>query len=322
VCQVAVLARVVVLVAVLVSACTVPVSGTPEAGETLPAVPAELTAEAVFDDLTTVDPCSLTDLSVFETFGSATFGTPDWLDYCVVNVELTGGGAVTMNIGLFGELAATPELEGRRVKDVERGVWVGAYSDDPEYCTQLLVFPDEVTMEVHGYAAEGDVDGCPMVEAGMDHAIEVVLAEGVEHRTPEQNSFVLVDPCSLVSDADVTTATGLAGLRKPADHPGKHRCYWEAGETAGLAINFGAGPRLSGTQDLAGRPSVVDSQDVGERSYCTVETAHIPFTEVEGVDDAFELASVYVRLPSGQSDAACAAARAIAELVWPKLPAA
>ena len=56
----AVLPRVIALAAVAVlSACTTQVSGTPVAGDTLPPPePKELTAEAVFDDLTTVDPCS------------------------------------------------------------------------------------------------------------------------------------------------------------------------------------------------------------------------------------------------------------------------
>ena len=62
--------------------------------------------------------------------------------------------------------------------------------------------------------------------------------------------------------------------------------------------------------------------EVSERSFCTVETGHIPFTEVAGVADQVELASVFVTMPPGQSAAACTAAQAVAEGLWPKLPAA
>jgi hypothetical protein len=60
-------------------------------------------------------------------------------------------------------------------------------------------------------------------------------------------------------------------------------------------------------------------RNVGEHDYCAVETGHLPFTEIEG-EDAVEVASVYVRMPTGQAGKACAAATAVAELVWPELP--
>jgi hypothetical protein len=50
---------------------------------------------------------------------------------------------------------------------------------------------------------------------------------------------------------------------------------------------------------VAGRPTVVIPVEVEARSYCSVRTAHIPFTEVDGVDDYFEVARVFVRLPPG-----------------------
>lgn len=82
------LPRVVTVVACLVlSACTTQVGGTPVAGTTLPEEPAELTASAVFDDLTTVDPCSLTSPSVFSSFGAADFAIPESLDYCAISVK-------------------------------------------------------------------------------------------------------------------------------------------------------------------------------------------------------------------------------------------
>ncbi len=60
-------------------------------------------------------------------------------------------------------------------------------------------------------------------------------------------------------------------------------------------------------------------RQVGENDYRAVGTGHLPFTEIES-EDVVEVASVYVRVPTGQVAKACAAATAVAELVWPELP--
>jgi hypothetical protein len=326
----AVLSRVAAVVAVAVlSACTAPVGGTPVPGTTLPPEPDELTAEHVFDDLTTVDPCALTEPSVFDEFGDTDFATPESLDYCAISVAPPGGGSVVVAVGAFGQLTAQPGLVGKRVRDVERGLWVGQQDDTPSSCSQLLVFADGVTLQVQGSVYDGDADTCPLVEAGMARVVDVVLDGDVAHRSPSRNSLVLVDPCSLVDDEVVGAVPGLAGARRPSEYPGRHTCFWEAGVEVTVRLQFGAGPEPSvysdgATEDpVAGRPSATNPYpEVGEASYCSVETAHIPFTEVAGDDEVFEVAGVYVRMPAGQVAAGCAAARAVAEAVWPALPAA
>ena len=325
-----VLPRVVLVAACLVlSACTTRVGGTPVAGTTLPEEPAELTASAVFDDLTTVDPCSLTSPSVFSSFGEAAFATPESFDYCAISVKPSADNEAVIAVGAFGELDAQPELQGKRVKDVDGGLWVGQQDDTPDYCSQQLVFPDGVTVQVQGSLYLGEVDACPMVEAGMDQLIKAVQDGDVEHRSPERSSLVLIDPCSMVDDDAVSAIPGLAGARQPNDYPGGHTCFWEVSPDVTVRLQFGAGPkptasREGATEDpVAGRPTATNPYpDFGARSFCAVETAHIPFTEVSEVDDMFELASVYVRMPEGQVATGCAAARAVAELVWPKLPEA
>jgi hypothetical protein len=316
----------VLLAVVLLSACTSRVGGTPVAGDTLPP-PKELTSEVVFDDLRTVDPCSLADPDVLDAFGGADFGKPESLDYCAIEVKPTVGGDAVISVGAFGTLDAVPEVQGKRVKDVDRGLWIGQQDDSPGFCTQLLVFPDDVTMQVQGTVFEGDADTCPMVEAAMDHAVSVVLDEGVEHREATRDSLLLVDPCSLIDDADVAAVAGLTGLRKSDEYPAKHNCFWEGpGGTVTARLQFVAGPKpgaygRAGANEnpVAGRPSALNPYpEVGQASYCSVETAGIPFSEVTG--DYFEIASVFVRMPGGQVDAGCVAAQAVAQQVWPKLP--
>jgi hypothetical protein len=325
----AVLPRVVAAVAVAVlSACTSQVGGAPVAGTTVPEEPEELTAESVFEDPTTIAPCSLVDPSVLESFGGAELGQPESLDYCAISVDPPDGTDVLIAVGELGVLDAAPEVRSQRVKEVDGGLWVGQQDNIPSYCSQLLVFPDEVTMKVEGIARDGgDADTCPMVEAAMDHAVEVILDGGVEHREPEDNSLVTLDPCSLVSDGEIGAIPGLSGARRPNPFPGKHICFWEAGPQVTVRLQFGAGappaPHGPGAnQDpLAGRPTVMNLfEELGEYSYCSVESAHIPFEEVEGTTGAVEVANVFVRMPKGQVVEGCVAVRTVAGLVWPKLP--
>jgi hypothetical protein len=322
-----------VVCVVLLSACTARVGGSPVAGDTLPPPeePAELTAELVFGDFATIAPCSLTDPDVFDEFGDADFATPESLDYCAISVDPSGGGAAVISVGALGALEDEPELAAHRVDDLDGGLWIGQQDDDPQFCSQLLVFPDDVTMQVAGSAYEGEPDTCAMVEAGMAHAVEAILAEEVEHRDPDEDSLQSIDPCDTVRDREVSAIAGLAGAERRLAFPGEHTCYWtvpDAATRTSVRVVFGAGPVPRGLADganenpVAGRPTATNPYpSLGDGSYCAVETGHIPFDEVDG-EDAVELASVFVRMPAGQVTAACAAAVAVATIVWQELPAA
>jgi hypothetical protein len=302
---------------IALSACTARYGGVPTAGDTLPE-PTELTARSVFNDFTTVAPCSLTDPTVFKAFGNASFGEPEsTLDYCTILIETATNASVTVSVGLLEELAASPDLD--RKRDVEPGMWIGQRPGDTAVCSQVLVFPDDVTVEVYVYESAGEADTCSIAEAAMDHLLEVVLNGEVTHREPARNSLVRLDPCTLVTATDIAAIPALAGVVKPFDYPGKHKCRWIQGDV-GVVVAFGAGPQPATTLPEAGRPTTITPIDLPTRSYCTVETAHIPFTEVPGVANQVELASVYVHLPAGQSAQACTAARTVAGVLWPKLP--
>ena len=318
--------RALLLLAVLVvSACTTRVGGAPVAGTTLPK---DLTAKAAFGDLRTVDPCSLTSPDVLKEFGDADFGTPESLEYCSLKVDAASGGSALVMVGAFGSLDDVPELMGKQVKKLDRGLWIGQDDDTRSFCSQLLVFPDGVTMQVQGTIFEGDVDTCPMVEAAMTRAAQVVLDGGVKHRKPADGSLQLVDPCSLVDESQVEAVPGLSSVREKNTYPARHSCFWQGGGgvvTARLEFLSGAKPaahQSGGNENpVAGRPSATNPYpSVGDSAYCTVETGGVPYTDVDG--DWVEVASVFIRMPAGQVAAACAAAQGIAQLAWPKLPKA
>jgi hypothetical protein len=291
----------------------------------------EPTAENLLGDLTTVDPCSLTDVSVFESYGTAKFATPESLDYCAISVAPGPGVEVIVTIGELGELSESPELEGKRLRELDDGMFVADRDDTAGFCAQALVFTDEVTLDVASSTYQGTApDTCPMVVAAVDEVLAVIEDDGVEHRSPGPDSLVSLDPCSLVDDDAITALPGLTGATRH-EYPGHHQCYWETSSAAdrmSVRLVFGAGavPTPYGTgankNPIEGRASVTNPiPDAGAASFCTIDTGHVPFDEVEGQSGMVELASVFARMPKGQVKAACQVAVAVAKAVWPRLPA-
>jgi hypothetical protein len=312
------------------AACSSRVGGEPAAATTVSSAPQEPSAENLLGDLTTIDPCSLTDPAVFQPYGTATFATPESLDYCAVTVTPGAGIEVIVTIGELGELSESPELEGKHVRELDDGLFVAERDNTTGFCAHALVFTDEVTLDVASSTYQGTApDTCPMIDAAMNKVVEVIEGDGVEHRSPEPDSLMSVDPCSLIDDAAITALPGLTGaLRR--EYPGHHQCYWEtssAQDRMSVRLVFGAGavPTPYGTgankKPIAGRASVTNPiPDAGAASFCTVDTGHIPFDEVDGQTGMVELASVFARMPKGKVKAACQVAVAVATAVWPRLP--
>lgn len=316
------------LCAVSLSACATIVGGRPVAGDR-PPPPAELTSAAVFDDLTTVDPCSLVDLDAFTEFGEAELGAPESLDYCAVVVS-GDDSEVSLSIGELAELDGEPTDDDERVREFDGGLWVWEVDGDPAYCTHQLVFPDDVTLEAAAFADDGEEDTCPMVEAAIEAVVGVLVDDAVEHRDVEEHSLVGIDPCDLIDDDQVAAIPGFAGAQQGYESPARHTCYWDVPSNENLTVQllFGAGAPPdayepgANTNPVAGRPTATNPYpDIGDSAYCMTETGHIPFREIEGHENVVEIASVIVGAPKGQVDLACQAAVALATVAWPELPA-
>lgn len=328
----------VLVVAVLggsaLAGCSARVGGEPVAatvGVTTASEPPEPTAENVLGDYATIDPCSLTDPEVFAAFGTAEFATPESLDYCAITIEPSAGVQVIMSIGLLGLLSDSPEIQSKKIEDLDGGMYTVRRDASPGFCSQALVFVDEVTLDVGSSTFQGDSpDTCPMVDAGMRKAVEVIQDGGIEHREPGADSLIPLNPCSMVEDATITALPGFTAAKR-REYPAHHQCYWETSagdERLSVRLMFSAGqppttwaPNGANSNPIAGRPSVTNPfPDAGTSSFCTVDTGHIPFEEVDVTADIVELASVFVRTPKGQVDAGCQAAVAVATQVWPQLP--
>jgi hypothetical protein len=315
---------------VALTGCGTRVGGQPVAATSLPPRADDHSAATMLGDLPTLAPCSLTDPAVFAEFGTATYATPESLDYCAIAVKPQSGVDVVLTVGQLGRLSDTPDLAGRRIRDVDDDRYVAQSDDGAGSCTQSLVFPDEVTLEIAGTSYEGTPpDTCGMVTAAMNKVIEVLDGGEVGHRSSADDSFAGLDPCSLVEDGTVTALPGFAAAQR-RESPGRHQCYWEtstAPDRMSIRLMFAAGPVPAVTgagaksTPISGRPTVTTPYpEVGDAAYCAVESGHIAFDEVPGQEGMVELAEVYVRVPKGAVDQGCQAATAVATAVWPALP--
>lgn len=323
-------ALVALAVLVALAGCSTRLGGLPVAATSLPPSPDDHTAEAMLGDFTTLAPCSLTDPHAFDAFGTASYGVPESLDYCAISVKPKPGVEIVLSVGQLGLLATTPDLAGKRIRDVDEDRYVAQSDDTAGYCAQSLVFPDEVTLEITSSPYEGEApDTCGMVAAAMDKVVEVLDGGEVGHRSSGSDSLVGLDPCSLVDDGTVTALPGFAAAQR-REYPGRHQCYWEtstAPDRMSIRLMFAAGtaPVATGagakSTPVGGRATVTTPYpDVGDGAYCAVESGHVPFDEVPAQTGMVELAEVYVRVPKGKVDQGCQAATAVATKVWPALP--
>lgn len=321
-----------VLVAVLaVAGCSTRLGGVPGAATTLESEsePSANTASNLLGDLAAFDPCSLTEPDVFAAFGDAEWGTVESLDYCTVDVTPDDGGLILLTIGQLDDLTENPNAT--EIEQLDGRLWIAQPIDEATLCTLLLVFEDNVTLEVTGSAVEGEEPRlCSVVRSGMDEVVRIIEAGEVGERDPPDRSLQPIDPCELLPDETVAAQSGMSGSER-YEPPARHVCRWSASpgpEAMTVRVVFNAGPPPSVSRpgsvsrQIAGRSTIVTPvPELGSVSYCLVDAPHVEF-ESPGQDGLVEIASVWVRAAAGQVNLACQVATALATEVWPRLPSA
>src|SRR5438093_10163029 len=117
-----------VLALTLLSGCTNEIGGSAVSGPSssrpaptsLPA-PQQSGGAGLLGELSTVDPCSLTDPGVFSPFGTATLGAPDSLDDCLVEIRTSDATTVPLYVGSLDRVEALPDLAGRPSTELASG---------------------------------------------------------------------------------------------------------------------------------------------------------------------------------------------------------
>jgi hypothetical protein len=302
----------------------------PRSTSSAPAEPgADGTSTSLLGEFHTVDSCSLTDPAEFAGFGTSKFGVLDSLDECLVEIATDNPEEpISVYVGNLDHVEAFPDIRGKKSKDVADGLKVVEYESESTYCSQILVFPDGVTMTVSAAPYRGEeAKLCDLVTTGMGKAVRVIEDGQVRHRTYPSNSLATVDPCVLVPREALAAVPNLGSVF-PKSYPAKHNCLWASedavnGPRLRVMIVAGTPPKATGTGSselpIAGRATVLSqSSTAGSNVYCFAETGHVALQDQPGV---VEKVFVSVRLPKGQSDAVCRAANDVANLVWPRLPA-
>jgi hypothetical protein len=192
------------------------------------ALPAQ--ARTALGDLTTLDPCSLVSPADFAASGTATFGDPQSLDYCVVEMQSPGaqteihvGEIVDASYNFNGASAASgsPLPGGQQLQSTGIG---------GDTCQSELLFTDHLGLLTTATPSDGPatLSTCKLSTAAMSGAMSAIAAHRVAHRTYPAHSFGPVDACTVLTRAVVSAAlTPLTGV-KPHAHPAKHQCEYGA----------------------------------------------------------------------------------------------
>lgn len=312
---------------VTVGGCTSVVSGSAMPNEAAGALAVRLGgADGGLGDLTTVDFCSLLDGKAIKDLArhqNVEFGS---LDYCVLFAEADGE-----DIQVSVELTNPPP--NLHNLDLERRDWlpdplrVGPHDDVEGGCEAAIFFKDGKAVlsfaartlpDDKGEPTVDQDDLCDIADALRKAAAAVIVEGRVKHTDYAANSLGRVDPCTLLTGQQINTAMPTT-FKPQVGNPTKHRCTWGVHEELELAAEISDWPldeEFYAPETIAGRPSFVNTEKDGGFAYCEVVTANI-----EDAPNTRETLSVYVSDKIDKPDP-CIAARKLAAVVWPQLPAA
>ncbi|MFI7680203.1 hypothetical protein [Actinophytocola sp. NPDC049390] len=302
--------------ALVLAACTAGVDGTP-----VPAGEAPLTAAAL-GDLTSVDPCSLTGPAAFADVGSARMPGMPTFDDCRVTVAAPDGHAYVW-VGLLRDATTLrDDLEPRDRPG--RGTTIGSLGGT---CDAALVLTDGLALTAWAEPAYGspldDTTLCALTEGALRGAYQVLDGGRVEHWVPPVSSLAVLDACDVVMIRHVQAALDLDAVDE-TPFPAGHRCRWGAPDrdSPGVDVEF----RVAESAEDVGVPAGTDAELVGGRATwlvehtdrtCTAVTEHVQFAPGAGTHE-YALLRVVTAPRRGRDG--CAAAKQLAERVWPELP--
>lgn len=316
---------------VFVAGCTSGVSGTPSSGGgDVAAAKEPLTSANAFDDISTVDPCSLTDAAAYDDFGEAELpGTPA-MDDCTVVVSTDAGGT-SVQVGPLQPVDLLPD-DRREVADLSRGATiVQASTSSGSVCAMALMFADDVvlmsTAQAEVLDTVSDTTLCGMAESAARRAFDIVDDGEVGYWEPAESSLARAPACELLDAEQVAGQLGIT-TDVMTSYPALHQCRWgrTGGDTATAKVDFPVGATRSdvGVADsavgeaISGRETWVSNAEAGEILVCDAITEQGEFGLGEGLR---EYAAVRVVVPVTSGKDPCAIARTLATSAWANLPA-
>jgi hypothetical protein len=300
-----------------VVACSSPVPGSALPDPRVAPAPRAAAGQSVelLGDPSTLDACSLVDPAELSQFGAAELPAQESYDYCWLRLPVAGA-SVAVRFGLLERIRAVEELPAKEIESVGT-LRVFEETPVPDRCVRYVVFNDNITLAVSADTVDSPdakvSELCSVTEKTTSVVASNINARKVAHRAYEQASLGKLDACN----AAVTSLAQVPGLAAAEinRYPAHHQCQWGNAIVPSLTLRYVLDEPSTAAnvahETIAGKASGVYSVDVSGRSLCVAE--------VKGIGR--ELAQVAVRLAPNNADAACAAARGVANEVWSKLPA-
>lgn len=317
----------VALLAVVTTACSVHVTGAPVAGPASTrslADPGRIHAEDALGDLTLWNPCSVVIPDELPEEWSTLMYAPVAYEYCAMDV--TTDGETTAGEVQVGYLyRSTHDLAKYESGKRPGGITVVPVGTEDGACTNDIVFADGIALVVRVLpVSEDDMDVmCDVSEVVADKIIDAVRAGQSETLELPENSLGGLDPCEVVKASMITLVPGLTADIEAESQISRHSCWWESADGIMLNVDFNIGymPEGDSGQTSHGRYTAVSRYDDGDSySLCAVDGEHVPF-EYPTESELMERVAIWVYLKPGQVEAACTAASAVANALWPELPA-
>lgn len=309
------------LLVVLVAGCSVHRTGPSMAAASTRSFPDpdRIQAEDALGDLTTWNPCSVVDLAALPKPWTSIMDSPAAFEACAISVTTDDGVVAEIQVGYLSEADVDEDKADAR----EGGINVVPADDSANACARDIVFADGIGLEVRTWTENQDDAGamCDISDEVVEHVIDAVMAGRSESLRFPDKSLGEIDPCDLVT-ADVTALVpGLSAGVRPERQVSGHSCWWVTTEDAMLNIEFSIGhlPVGDSGSTVHDRYTTVTGYADDSSSLCVVDGQHVPFA-YKSKPRLMERVGIYVYLGPGQIEAACTAASAMADALWPKLP--
>jgi hypothetical protein len=293
-----------------------------------------ITAMSRLGDVSTLNPCSLIDLSKLPAdLQAAALSPPNsGSDPHACDFTMVAGRKGALLV--VGRLTSTlPSTITGPAEPLDRGLALHGGTLVDNDCKAAVELGDgtyvisEVDGKIGNIAIPGELE--PLCQAAHDGAADIasVLLSNVpmRHRGAPTNLLTGLNPCDMLAGQQVDGLT----LEARADEPAGE-CIWPWGyaQQPILRLQFTTDIPPSGEQLVIGGRATFrfgqDSKPVtlhvpadGNESICQAETVEGP-----GTGNLVEVAEVTVTDQPGQQDHACLLATDLAKLAWSKLPPA
>ncbi|SDH88288.1 hypothetical protein SAMN05192558_103496 [Actinokineospora alba] len=294
--------------ALVLTGCTVHEAGSPVPD---PAMSEPITATQALGDLATFDACDLVSAPDLLPLGTPVKTTPNALDNCTFTLDEDG----LIEIGHL--TMVTPEqLTEWKPIQLPKRLDLATYLAGDDKCGVVLRFVGGEAIQVAVSFTKAREGKACVVATATARMIAARISQGkpVGRAHQEHGSLRAIDPCTLITP-DMIAAVPVTGA--PRSGTARHDCRVGGTDGPRLTVSFTADKSVVVRPDnpirstIAGRISLTQSRD----GKCFVLTEHVSLGRAV-LPNGHEQARVEVVAPGD----ACASAKAVAGLLWPKLP--